>query len=184
MEKHKLSEYLDAEIPLIRNKKGVGKLISLLLAIHFQPSYDAIFMIRYCFFHANSKGITKPVQRYFRRKLVIKYGIFIEPNPCCTIGIGLSVPHPNSIVIGAGTNIGDNCVIYQNVTIGAKKRGNSQVDIYSYPKVGDNCVSYAGAVVLGAIDIEDGTQVGANSVLICNTEKSSIYAGVPAVRKR
>ncbi len=93
------------------------------------------------------------------------------------------LPHPMSIVIGYGTNIGDNCTIYQNVTFGAKTRNREDVGI-QYPQIGNNCVFYAGAVVIGGIHVADNTQVGANAVLISDTEEASVYAGVPAKRKK
>ena len=76
--------------------------------------------------------------------------------------------------------MGGNCTIYQDVTLGSiGGRGASPKE---YPTVGNNCIFYAGCKVIGAVNIQDDTIVGANSVLRCDTENKSIYAGVPAKR--
>ena len=52
-----------------------------------------------------------------------------------------------------------------------------------YPEIEDNCTIYTGAVVIGSIIVRDNTVIGANSVLMDNTEPNSLYVGLPAIRK-
>ena len=183
--KYKLKEYLDAEIPLLRGKKGIRKLYLFLRAMRYQPGYHAIFLLRFCYVYSEAKGIHKYLRIKYNRELVNKYGIFYSPDSSTSIGIGLSLPHPSSIVFGTGVVIGDNCVIYQNVTFGAKKRADKNApEEERYPVIGDNCIFYAGSIIIGPVYVADGTQVGANAVLMTDTEKSSIYAGIPATRKK
>ncbi|MBR3428761.1 MAG: serine acetyltransferase [Clostridia bacterium] len=179
----KLKEYLDIEISGLGVKKGLPRLIYFLKKMRYDPSSNAIFMLRFCDMYQMDGGLKKFLCMHYRRLLINRYGIFFNLNHNSHRGKGLFLPHPSSIVFGAGVNIGENCVVYQNVTFGAKKKGFGKEE-GSYPQVGNNCVFYAGATIIGPIQVGDGTQVGANSVLICDTEKSSIYAGVPAVRKR
>ena len=69
-------------------------------------------------------------------------------------------------------------VIYQDVTIGIKERNISKDD--KYPWICDKVCIYAGAKVVGAIKLEEGTIVGANAVMMQNSIKFGIYGGVPA----
>jgi serine O-acetyltransferase len=88
------------------------------------------------------------------------------------IGGGLRLPHPNGIVIHPSVAIGPNCLIFQQVTIGANFRGT--------PKVGANVDFGAGAKVLGPIVIGDHAIIGANSVVLRDVAPGTIVAGIPA----
>ena len=182
--KSKLREYLDAEIPGLKDMQGLPRLIFFLKSMRYDPSSNAVFLLRYCDVYQMARGFKKLLCMHYKRLLVNRYGIFFNLNNDSHIGKGLFLPHPTSIVFVAGVNLGENCVVYQNVTFGAKKRGGGENDKNGYPQVGNNCIFYAGSSIIGSIKIKDGTQVGANSVLLCNTEESSVYAGVPAKRKR
>lgn len=126
----------------------------------------------------HKKGIGYIRYRIVRANLIKRFGMFINGN--VEIGAGLQLPHPNGIVIGSGVTIGENCRIYQQVTIGGKNIGDS--DHGRMPRIGNNCVLFAGCKVLGDIDLGEGTIVGANSVLTVSTEPHSTYAGIPARR--
>jgi len=110
------------------------------------------------------------------RKLILKYGCFIGPN--AKIGMGIQFPHPNGIVIGDGTIIGNNCIIYQQVTLGGRIIGDAQRR--NYPRVGNNVVIFAGAKIIGGVKIGDNVIIGANSVVNKDMPADSIVAGVPA----
>ncbi len=88
------------------------------------------------------------------------------------IGGGLRLPHPNGIVIHPDVAIGPNCLIFQQVTIGANFRG--------VPKVGANVDFGAGAKVLGPIVIGDHAVIGANSVVLRDVAPGTVVAGIPA----
>lgn len=98
----------------------------------------------------------------------------------CIIGKNLHLPHPNGIIIGAYAEIGDNCTIYQQVTIGRKSIGGYP-NRNTYPKIGNGVILYAGAKVIGGITVEDGTIVGANTVIHKSTEVNTIWRGNPAI---
>lgn len=87
-------------------------------------------------------------------------------------GENVLMPHPVGIVIGEKVTIGNNCVIYQGVTIG-KKNGE-------YPKIGDNVVIYPNSMIIGNIVVGEGAIVGAGSVVLDNVLPNSIVAGCPA----
>lgn len=88
------------------------------------------------------------------------------------IGTGLKINHGIGTTIGARAKIGNNCLLHQNVTLGDKNSGR--------PTIGDNCVIYAGATIIGDINIGNNCIIGANSVVLNSFPDNSIIAGVPA----
>lgn len=87
-------------------------------------------------------------------------------------------PHPISIVIGDGVELSDNVRIYQNVTLGGARIGDWENG--NYPKIGANTVIFAGAVIVGGIEIGENCIVGANSVVLSNIPSNSVCVGAPA----
>jgi serine O-acetyltransferase len=105
-----------------------------------------------------------------------QYGVYIGQD--AQIGEQISFPHPVGIVIGNGVKIGDNCVIYQGVTLGGARKGDAQSG--HYPIVGDNTIIYAGSVIIGAIEIGSNCIIGANAVITKNVPNGHVAVGVPA----
>ena len=100
-----------------------------------------------------------------------------EISPYAKIGEGFRLYHTPGIVIGWGVEIGDNCEIFQNVTIGeSRKEKNGK----RFPSIGDNCTVYTGACVSGPIEIGSNTQIGANSVVLSDIPSNCFAAGAPA----
>lgn len=95
----------------------------------------------------------------------------------CTIGGGLLIPHPNGIVIHPDAQIGINCLIMQQVTLGTKAGGGVPV-LEGHVDVG------AGAKILGRVHIGAHAVVGANAVVLHDVPAGAIAAGIPAVVKR
>lgn len=176
-------EYIEAEIPAVKKYPPVLRTLMLFKIRRESPAADAIYMFRYCLMFIHGGNIFKKlVARRFMRLLVRRYGIFFDFRQGSYFGKGLKFPHPSSIIIGSDVKLGDNCVVYQNVTIGAARAGDAAKG--KYPVIGNNCTLFAGCKVLGSIEVADGTTVGANAVLLKSTEKDSTYAGVPAERIR
>jgi serine O-acetyltransferase len=98
--------------------------------------------------------------------------------PRCEIGPGVFFAHTSGSVIGA-VKIGANAIIYQGVTIGARKMGLG-FDPASRPEVGDNVVLGAGCKILGGIVIGNNVIVGANSVVVRSVPPNRTVAGIPA----
>ena len=104
--------------------------------------------------------------------------MFFKPLESCYIGVppekiggGFSFQHGFSTIIAA-SQIGSNCRIYQQVTIGYKGA--------ECPIIGDNVTIAAGAIVIGGIKIEDNSRVGAGAVVTHDVLPLTIVAGVPA----
>lgn len=74
-----------------------------------------------------------------------------------TIGGGLLIPHPNGVVIHPHVKIGCNCLIFQQVTIGATSKG--------IPTIGGHVDIGAGAKIIGPVTIGDHARIGANAVV-------------------
>ena len=107
---------------------------------------------------------------------IVLFGI--EVTPRCEIGPGVFFPHTSGTVIGA-VRIGANAIIYQGVTLGAKKLGLG-FDHANRPEVGDSVVLGAGCKILGGITIGDNVIVGANSVVLRSVPPNQTVAGIPA----
>lgn len=130
----------------------------------FNPNFRVRILIAYLQ-QANSRFVKTIIQNH----LEIKYSIIISKD--CKIGKNLSLEHFLGIVIGKDVVLGDNCKIYQQVTLG-QKNGR-------YPVIGNNVTIYAGAKVIGGIKIGNNVQIGANAVVLCDVPDNSIVVGVP-----
>lgn len=108
---------------------------------------------------------------YYSYKIYKKYGCIISPK--AQIGQSLKLPHPIGIVIGEGVKIGDNVVIYQNVTIGRKN-----MDVAEYPIIGNNVIIYCNSVIIGNIIVGDNSTIGCNTVVLKSVDKNSTCTGV------
>jgi len=92
-------------------------------------------------------------------------------------GGGLNIMHGHDIVIGSGVTIGENCKIFNGVTLGNKDTETNEV---CHPQLGNGIVIGTGAKILGNIRIGDNAKIGANSVVLKDIPANSIWAGVPA----
>ncbi len=100
----------------------------------------------------------------------------IEIHPAAEIGEGLFIDHGLGVVIGETTKIGNNVTIYQGVTLG----GTGAHIGKRHPTIGNDVVIGAGSKLLGPITIACGSKIGANSVVLKNTEFESTVVGIPA----
>lgn len=100
----------------------------------------------------------------------------IEIHPGARIGGGFFIDHGMGVVIGETTEIGDNVLLYQGVTLGGTgpQRGKR------HPTIGDRVVVGVGASVLGAITVGDGARIGGGAVVVKDVAPYSTAIGVPA----
>mgnify|MGYP002654612955 FL=1 len=89
----------------------------------------------------------------------------VEIHPAAKIGRRFFIDHGMGVVIGATTIIGDDVMVYHNVTLGAKSNVGVTGKDKRHPTIGNNVVIGAGAAVLGNIKIGDGSKIAANSVV-------------------
>lgn len=117
-----------------------------------------------------SKGY-KHIANYYAYKISKKYNCYISPK--AEIGKNIIFPHPVGIVIGEGVKIGDNCVIYQNVTLGRKNR-----DIAEYPVIEDNVTIYCNSTIIGNVKVGSNSIIGCNTVVMKSIDNNSVCVGV------
>ena len=100
----------------------------------------------------------------------------IEIHPGATIGKGLFIDHGMGVVIGETAEIGDNCTIYQGVTLGGTGKDVGK----RHPTLGDNVMVGAGAKVLGPVKIGSNSKIAANAVVLREVPENSTAVGIPA----
>jgi serine O-acetyltransferase len=100
----------------------------------------------------------------------------IEIHPGATIGKGLFIDHGMGVVIGETSEIGENCTIYQGVTLGGTSLSHGK----RHPTLGRRVVVGVNAVVLGAITLGDNVRVGGGSVVVKDVPANATVVGVPA----
>ncbi len=89
------------------------------------------------------------------------------------IGPGFRLIHPTNVMIGPGVEIGENCLVFHDVTLG---RGQTP----GTPKIGSNVDIYCGARILGGVSVGDGCMIGANCVVTRDIPAGSVVVTAPA----
>jgi serine O-acetyltransferase len=111
--------------------------------------------------------------RYVSQRSRKKTGI--EIHPAAKIGKGLFLDHGMGIVIGETAEIGDNCTIYQGVTLGGTGKDKGK----RHPTIGNNVLIGCGAKVLGPFKVGDNSKIAANAVVLSEVPPNSTCVGVP-----
>lgn len=121
------------------------------------------FYLRRCFF------IARAISQWS------KMWTGIEIHPGATIGRRLVIDHGTGIVIGETAEIGDDCLLYQGVTLGGtgKEKGKR------HPTIGNNVVVASGAKVLGSFTVGDHAKIGAGSVVLKPVPPYATVVGIP-----
>ncbi|PHS30233.1 MAG: serine O-acetyltransferase [Sulfurovum sp.] len=115
----------------------------------------------------------------FIPRLISALGMFltmIDIHPGAVIGRRVFIDHGVGVVIGETAIVGNDVIIYQQVTLGGVRSSKDK----RHPTVGDNVVIGAGAKVLGNINIGNGAKIGANSVVIKDVPECATAVGIPA----
>lgn len=99
----------------------------------------------------------------------------IEIHPGAKIGEGFFIDHGMGVVIGETAEIGNNVTLYHGVTLG----GVSLEKGKRHPTLEDGVVVGAGAKILGAITIGEGSRIGANAVVVKSVPHDSVVVGIP-----
>jgi serine O-acetyltransferase len=100
----------------------------------------------------------------------------VEIHPGATIGRRFFIDHGMGVVIGETAIVGDDVMLYHDVTLG----GRSLAKVKRHPTVGDRVTIGSGARVLGDVTIGDDSQVGANSVVTKDVPAGAVAVGIPA----
>lgn len=100
----------------------------------------------------------------------------IEIHPGAKIGRGLFIDHGSSVVIGETAEIGENCTLYQGVTLGGTGKDVGK----RHPTLGDNVMVGAGAKVLGPFKVGNNSKIAANAVVLKEIPENTTAVGIPA----
>ncbi|MDD4378250.1 MAG: serine O-acetyltransferase [Eubacteriales bacterium] len=139
--------------------------------IFLYPGFHAIICHRIAHWFHRKK-------RFFIARAISQISRFftgIEIHPGAKIGKGLFIDHGMGVVIGETTEIGDNCTIYQGVTLGGtgKEKGKR------HPTIENNVLIGAGAKILGPFKVGEHSKIGANAVVLNEVPPNSTCVGVP-----
>ena len=99
----------------------------------------------------------------------------IEIHPGAKIGRRLVIDHGTGIVIGETAEIGDDCLLYQGVTLGGTGKDVGK----RHPTLGNNVMVGAGAKVLGPIHVGNNARIAANAVVLREVPDNATVVGVP-----
>lgn len=130
------------------------------------------------FFHRIAHAIHNKGLRFIPRVIsgINRFLTTIDIHPAAQVGQRVFIDHGAGVVIGETAIIGDDVVIYQQVTLGGVSTSHGK----RHPTVGNRVVIGAGAKVLGNITLGDDAKIGANSVVVKDVPCCSTAVGVPA----
>lgn len=146
--------------------RGKAEVLALSSGVHALAAYRVAHRL-----HKN--------EHYFAARAIsqaAKVVTGIEIHPGATIGKGLVIDHGSGVVIGETAEIGDNCTIYQGVTLGGTGKDVGK----RHPTLGNNVLVGAGAKVLGPLYIGDNSKVAANAVVLKEIPENCTAVGMPA----
>ena len=145
---------------------------SALEIIFLYPGFKAIrrHRIAHWFYKHGQFFIARAISQETLRKTGI------EIHPGATIGRRLVIDHGTGVVIGETTEIGDDVLIYQGVTLGGTGKDTGK----RHPTIGNNVMISCGAKVLGPFKVGAGSRIAAGAVVLDEVPENSTVVGVPA----
>ena len=161
-----IKEYINA----VKERDPAAK--SSLEIFFLYPGVKAIRMYRRAHKHYLKGHFFRA--RWISQRAARKTGIEIHPG--AKIGKRLVIDHGTGTVIGETAEIGDDCLLYQGVTLG----GTGKEVGKRHPTLGNNVMISAGAKVLGPFKIGDNSRVAAGAVVLEEVPPNSTVVGVPA----
>ena len=136
------------------------------------PGFKAVRMHRRAHWFYNHKMYF--IARLISQRCVRKTNIEIHPG--AQIGRRFFIDHGTGVVIGETAVIGDDCTIYQGVTLGGTGKDVGK----RHPTLGNNVMVGAGAKVLGPFKVGDNSNIAAGSVVLSEIPENSTAVGSPA----
>ena len=166
----RLIKTIKRDIALIRESDPAARnAVEILLTY---PTLRAIRSYRLAHWFYMRKYYT--IARIISQRARNKTGIEIHPG--ATIGRGLFIDHGMGVVIGETAVVGDNCLLYQGVTLGGTGKDKGK----RHPTLGNNVLVGAGAKVLGPFTVGNNVKIAANAVVLNAIPDDCTAVGVPA----
>ena len=149
---------------------AAGSTLSILLTYNGMHAVWA-YRVSHVFWKLKLKIIAKIISSIAR----VFTGVEIHPG--ASIGKNLFIDHGQGVVIGETSVIGNNVLIYHQVTLGGT--GNDKGAV-RHPSVCDNVMIASGAKILGNIHIGTNAKIGANAVVLKDVPANATAVGIPA----
>lgn len=105
-----------------------------------------------------------------------RFATGVDIHPAAQLGRRLFIDHATGVVIGETAQVGDDVLIFHEVTLGGVRMTPGK----RHPTVGDRVIIGAGAKVLGPIEVGNDARIGANAVVTHDVAPSHVAVGVPA----
>jgi serine O-acetyltransferase len=160
----------DFRAVLANDPAARGAFAALEVALSY-PGFHAVLLHRIN--HRLYRWGVPLLPRLVQRLNIILTGVDIHPG--AKIRGGFFIDHANGVVIGETAEVGRNCIIFHQVTLGGTGKETGK----RHPTIGNNVVIGAGAKVLGNITIGNNVYIGSNSVLLKDVPDNSTVVGIP-----
>ena len=166
--RNRIREDLDAAM-----REDPAATSKLLVALTY-PGVHAVWVYRLAHKLWVQGPVFKPLSRILSQ--LARFFTGVEIHPGATIGRRFFIDHGMGVVIGETAEIGDDVLMYHQVTLGGRSRGRFK----RHPTIGSNVLLGAGAKIIGPITIGDGTKIGANALVVKDVPPNSVVTGIPA----
>lgn len=163
-------EQIRYDIEAIRSRDPAARSSAEVFFLY--PGFKAVFWYRIA--HKLYKNKHFFLARFISQRARTKTGIEIHPG--ATIGKGLFIDHGGAVVIGETAEIGDDCTIYQGVTLGGTGLNKGK----RHPTLGNGVLVGAGAKILGPFTVGDNAKIAAGAVVLEPIPADCTAVGVPA----
>jgi len=149
---------------------------SKVLVALLYPGVHAIWAYRV----AHAMWVRSAALRPWARLLsqIARFVTGIEIHPGATIGRRFFIDHGMGVVIGETAEVGDDVLMYHQVTLGGRSRGRFK----RHPTVGNRVLLGAGAKLIGPITVGDDAKIGANALVVDDVAPGEIVVGIPGKR--
>ena len=163
-------DYLRADIKAVKERDPAAR--SSLEIFLLYPSVTALF------WHRVAHKLYNIKLRFLARMIsqLARFFTGIEIHPGAKIKKGCFIDHGMGVIIGETAEIGENCTIYQGVTLGGTGKDVGK----RHPTLGNNVMVGSGAKVLGPFTVGDNSKIAANAVVLSPVPPNSTCVGVPA----
>ena len=161
---------LKEDLQCIKDRDPAAR--SNLEILFLYPGFKAVRMYRrahWCYTHKLFFLARLISQRCVRRTN-------IEIHPGATIGRRFFIDHGTGVVIGETAVIGDDCILYQGVTLGGTGKDHGK----RHPTLGNNVMVGAGAKILGPFTVGDNSNVASGSIVLSEIPPNCTAVGIPA----
>ena len=153
--------------------KEINKHLVLQILL-FYPGVKAVIIYRVANFLYKIKF--KFLAEFLMYIVRIKYAIDIHPG--CKIGKRLFIDHGVGVVIGQTSIIGDDCTIYQGVSLASNGKDEGK----RHPTIGNNVLIGASSIILGNITVGSNCKIGANCTVVNDVSDNTTIVGYKATQ--